>query len=121
MRHDWEVTAATRIYATLSKITLTYLEAQVLSWRIWNDAPRDKLADFLDVHPDEVAAAERSLLAKVAEAMKPIETRLFLEQGKTAPGRNASRKISQSDKGRTSDRVAAAIGIGSGLDFRHLN
>lgn len=76
LRHDWEIAAAGRILATLQEVTVTFIEAQVLYWCIWKGAPFDRLADFLDVRVDELVAAERSLLSKVAEAMGPVEKEL---------------------------------------------
>ena len=37
--------------------------------------------------------------------------------GQTAPGKNASGNISLSDKGRARDKVAAAVGLGSGRTY----
>lgn len=76
LRHDWEIAAAGLVLATLQEVTVTFLEAQVLYWCVWKGAPFDRLADFLDVRVDEVEAAERSLLSKVAEAMGPVEKEL---------------------------------------------
>lgn len=73
LRHDWEITAASRIHDTLLNIELTFCEAQVLYWVIWKHAPIDRVADFLDLRVDEVKQAERSLLTKVADAMGPLE------------------------------------------------
>lgn len=86
LRHDWEITLASKIYNTLQEVTATFLEAQVLYWVIWKDAPFDAVADFLDVRVDEVKAAERSLLQKVADAMGPVEKELA-ERGHRRLGR----------------------------------
>jgi len=37
--------------------------------------------------------------------------------GRAAPGKNASGNISGSDKGETRDKVAAAVGLGSGRTY----
>lgn len=76
LRHSWEITAAGRILATLQEVTVTFREAQVLYWSIWKGTPFNRLADFLDVRVDELEAAERSLLSKVAAAMGPLEQEL---------------------------------------------
>lgn len=76
LRRNWEITAAGRIIATLQEVTVNFFEAQVLFWSVWKGASFDKLADFLDVRVDELEAAERSLLQKVADAMGPVEKEL---------------------------------------------
>lgn len=75
-RHAWEVEAARLIYQTLAELELTFLEAQVLNWCYWKDAPLERVADFLDVRVDQLRAAEETLLAKVVAAMGPVHQEL---------------------------------------------
>lgn len=84
LRHDWEITAAARIHATLSRIELTFLEAQVLYWHIWKHAGLERVADFLDVRTDQLREARESLLAKVTAAMGAVEREIVANRRRGA-------------------------------------
>lgn len=65
---------------------------------------------------------EKTFSQKMAEAeeLKAVESeraRLRQAHGQTAPGKNACGNVSTSDNGKTRDKVAATIGIGSGRTY----
>ena len=55
--------------------------------------------------------------AEELEAVERERARRRQAHGQTAPGKNASGNISPSDKGRARDKVAAAVGLGSGRTY----
>jgi len=56
-------------------------------------------------------------IAEELEAVERERARRRQAHGRTAPGKNASGNISGSDKGETRDKVAAAVGLGSGRTY----
>jgi len=56
-------------------------------------------------------------IAEELEAIERERARRRQAHGQTAPGKNASGNISPSDKGRARDKVAAAVGLGSGRTY----
>jgi len=65
----------------------------------------------------EKTFSQKMAEAEELEAVERERARRRQAHGRTAPGKNASGNISGSDKGETRDKVAAAVGLGSGRTY----
>ena len=65
----------------------------------------------------EKTFSQKMAEAEELEAVERERARRRQAHGQTAPGKNASGNISPSDKGRARDKVAAAVGLGSGRTY----
>jgi ParB family chromosome partitioning protein len=65
----------------------------------------------------EKTFSQKMAEAEELEAIERERARRRQAHGQTAPGKNASGNISVSDKGETRDKVAAAVGLGSGRTY----
>jgi len=114
VKEDGTIISGHRRWQAALALKMEYVPVQVVRYADDLDE-REAIIEFN--RQREKTFSQKMAEAEELEAVERERARRRQAHGQTAPGKNASGNISPSDKGRARDKVAAAVGLGSGRTY----
>jgi len=114
IKRDGTIISGHRRWLTAKALNMESVPVRVLEFENELDE-REAIITFNKQR--EKTFSQKMAEAEELEAIERERARRRQAHGQTAPGKNASGNISVSDKGETRDKVAAAVGLGSGRTY----
>jgi len=114
IKRDGTIISGHRRWLTAKALNMESVPVRVLEFENELDE-REAIITFNKQR--EKTFSQKMAEAEELEAIERERARRRQAHGQTAPGKNASGNISVSDKGETRDKVAVAVGLGSGRTY----
>lgn len=114
IKEDGTIISGHRRWQAALALKMEYVPVQIVDYADDLDE-REAIIEFN--RQREKTFSQKMAEAEEMEAVERERARRRQAHGQTAPGKNASGNISVSDKGETRDKVAAAVGLGSGRTY----